>query len=189
MPGASAQPLISRMAAACGQRRLPTSNQRLRRRRAPSVRNTAGGFRPAADQPLLQPHGGSLRAKTPAPVKPTPSPPARTFGAKHSRGLPPNRSSAAITAAWRQPAGKDACPRQTNAFAAGEHLRCETQPGASALPLVTCAAWWFSAAGFSCQELTGRNVSIVPELLALCRSSPGSAPDPLTIRNRLRCMK
>ena len=33
-----------------------------------------------------QPHGGSLRAKAPANAPPTP----RTFGAKHSRGLPPN---------------------------------------------------------------------------------------------------
>ena len=79
--------------------------------RAPSVRNTAGGFRPTAITPQFQPHGGSLRAKRPwhRPDRALPS--ARTFGAKHSRGLPPNRYYTAISAAWRQPAGKRPCKR------------------------------------------------------------------------------
>jgi len=38
-------------------------------------------------QPPCQPHGGSLRAKGPAKALAS----ARTFGAKHRRGLPPNR--------------------------------------------------------------------------------------------------
>jgi len=36
---------------------------------------------------LDQPHGGSLRAKSPTTAHAS----ARTFGAKHRRGLPPNR--------------------------------------------------------------------------------------------------
>jgi len=58
--------------------------------RAPSVRNIAGGFRPTA-HPQSQPHGGSLRANDPAKRGANGLAGARTFGAKHSRGLPPNR--------------------------------------------------------------------------------------------------
>ncbi|MFM7039523.1 MAG: hypothetical protein ACKO2L_17560, partial [Planctomycetaceae bacterium] len=53
---------------------------------------------------------------------------------KHSRGLPPNRSAAwfsRMAAACGQTAlqTRSQCPRQC------AHLRCETQPGASAQPL------------------------------------------------------
>ena len=47
-PSRWVQPHVSRMAAACGQRALPTRCQCPLPARAPSVRNTAGGFRPAA---------------------------------------------------------------------------------------------------------------------------------------------
>jgi len=51
--------------------------------RAPSVRNTAGGFRPTA---------GTAAWRQPAGKRPANAlGSARTFGAKHSRGLPPNR--------------------------------------------------------------------------------------------------
>jgi hypothetical protein len=79
---------ISRLAAACGQTRLSTRQQRPCLR-APSVRNTAGGFRPTA-----------------------------------------------LPAAWRQPAGKRDCQRGSSGLACA-HLRCETQPGASAQPLMS----------------------------------------------------
>jgi len=52
------------------------------------VRNIAGGFRPTADQPQSQPHGGSLRAN---------GPPARTFKspAFHPRIFAPLREAKA----------------------------------------------------------------------------------------------
>jgi len=49
--------------------------------RAPSVRNTAGGFRPTADQP----HGGSLRAKGPGDALPVPLP-ARAPSVRNTAG-------------------------------------------------------------------------------------------------------
>ncbi|MFM7037165.1 MAG: hypothetical protein ACKO2L_05520, partial [Planctomycetaceae bacterium] len=42
---------------------------------------------------MLQPHVGSLRANGPATALAS----ARTFGAKHSRGLPPGRSGACFS--------------------------------------------------------------------------------------------
>ncbi|MFM7038134.1 MAG: hypothetical protein ACKO2L_10460, partial [Planctomycetaceae bacterium] len=90
-----------------GKRPLSTPQQRTRKR-APSVRNAAGGFRPTADQP----HGGSLRANGPCKRPNNALASERTFGAKRSRGLPPNRCSAA----WRKPAGKRPCQRPSNAL-------------------------------------------------------------------------
>jgi len=60
------------------------------------VLNTVSPSKPGASaQPLsrsaAQPHGGSLRAKGPCKRPTNALASARTFGAKHSRGLPPNR--------------------------------------------------------------------------------------------------
>ena len=101
-PGASAQPL-SRMvqphgSAAwrqpAGKRPLPTPNQRHRQRAHLRCETQPG----ASAQPLsrmVQPHG-SAAWRQPAGKRPCQRPTnaldsARTFGAKRSRGLPPNR--------------------------------------------------------------------------------------------------
>ncbi|MFM7038875.1 MAG: hypothetical protein ACKO2L_14265, partial [Planctomycetaceae bacterium] len=93
-------------------------------------RNIAGGFRPSA-----QPHGGSLRANGLCHHRTSALTSARTFGAKQRRGLPPIRS-----AAWRQPAGKRPLPTSRQRARQRGHLRCKTQPGASAHPLSRMAA-------------------------------------------------
>ncbi|MFM7037954.1 MAG: hypothetical protein ACKO2L_09530, partial [Planctomycetaceae bacterium] len=85
--GASAQPLSripSRLAAACGQTAFANVPPTPLPARAPAVRNTAGGFRPAA-QPHSQPHGGSLRANGLANVPPAPSP-ARAPAVRNAAG-------------------------------------------------------------------------------------------------------
>jgi len=128
----------SRMAAACGQKDTANAPPTHSPARAPSVRNTAGGFRPTAikaawrqpagkrtlqtlrqctrqrvhlrcetqpgapAQPLSKPHGGSLRAKGHCKHSANALASARTFGVKHSRGLPPNRYQSRMAAAQWQ---------------------------------------------------------------------------------------
>ena len=75
----------------------------------------------------------------------------RTFGAKRSRGLPPNRSQL-------QPHGGSlrakALPTSHQRTHQRAHLRRETQPGASAQPLATSAAWRQPAGKGTCQRRT-----------------------------------
>ena len=100
-----------------GYERLPAFLRSSGDRRNPRGRDAA--------QPELRPPGTpscqKVRAigRQPAGKRPCQHPTnalasARTFGAKHSRGLPPNRWSAAIpnatSAAWWQPAGKTPLP-------------------------------------------------------------------------------
>jgi len=135
-PGASAQPLsrmLSRMAAACGQTAAATAPSTPTPARAPSVRNAAGGFRPTA-----QPHA-SAAWRQPAGKRPCHRPvnalaSARTFGAKHSRGLPPNRSGACFSR-MAAACGQTALPPLRQRPRQRAHLRCETPPVASAQPL------------------------------------------------------
>jgi len=101
--------------------------------RAPSVGNAAGGFRPAA-QPHAQPHGGSLRANGRCHRSVNAHASARTFGAKRRRGLPPNRSAACFSR-MAAACGQTALPPPRQRPRQRAHLRCETQPGASAQPL------------------------------------------------------
>ena len=138
-PGASARPLVFPAAwrQPAGEGPCKRDCRRTLAARAPSVRNAAGGFRPTALTPSrLAAACGQTALQTRLPMH-TGS--ARTFGAKRSRGLPPNRS-------YSQPHGGSLRANGTaNATADAPwqraHLRCETQPGAAARPLVFPAAW------------------------------------------------
>gem|GEM_PF-2150734 len=95
--------------------------------RAPSVRNTAGGCRPTAIRAAWRQPAGKGHCKRLGSALAS----ACTFGAKHSRGLPPNRYQSRMAAACGQRALQT--PRQCSRQCV--HLWCETQPGASAQPL------------------------------------------------------
>jgi|GEM_PF-6681209 len=88
----------SRMAAACGQTALQTPRQRTRQR----VHLRCGTQPGASARPLSKPHGGSLRAKGHCKHATNALASARTFGAKHSRGLPPDRYQSRMAAACGQ---------------------------------------------------------------------------------------
>jgi len=173
------------MAAACGRTDSADVPPTHSPARAPSVRNTAGGFRPSA-----QPHGGSLRANGPCRGPTNALASAGTFGAKQRRGLPPIRS-----AAWRQPAGERTLPTSRQRTRQRGHLRCETSPGASAQPLSRWSAplergllpcgdceqarseWQFQGA---CEALLGTGqgeTEMVDELLRYPRGGRFSFPE------------
>jgi hypothetical protein len=102
--------------------------------RAPSVRTATGGFRPSARTfSRMAAACGQRPWERVAHALGS----ARTFGANRNRGLPPVRSHF-------QPHGgslratplRTRCPRPRQRA----HLRCESQPGASARPLALSAA-------------------------------------------------
>jgi len=126
------------MAAACGQTALPPPRQRPRQRAHLRCETQPGAS--------AQPHGGSLRANGRCHRFATALASARTFGAKHSRGLPPNRS-AACSAAWRQPAGKRPCHRSVNALASARTFGGKHSLGLPPNRSAACSAAWRQPAG------------------------------------------
>jgi len=144
---------ISRMAAACGLTGLQTNGQRPCQRAHLRCETSPG----ASAQPLLQPQSAAWRqpagegaCKRLASALAS----ARTFGAKHRRGLPPNRCynryqphGGSLRA--KGPANERPTPCER------AHLRCETSPGASALPLLQpqSAAWRQPAGEGRCRRL------------------------------------
>jgi hypothetical protein len=155
--GASALPLAVPAAGrqSAGKRYCKRKRIRHLAERAPSVRNTAGGFRPSARRASRR---TAVRGQTALQTQTnTALGRARTFGVKHSRGLPPIRSPC------QRPDGSPRANGTANANEYGTwqsaHLRCETQPGASAHPLTMPAVGRQSAGKRYCKRKRIRHLA------------------------------